>query len=190
MQDMEREDVRGPRTRARLVSATQELIAEGGLGAATTRAVTQRADANIGAVNYHFGSKTALLRVAVADAVESIKSSIFAGQNGPPTADSVVAAVRTARPLAAGPCARVVLAAAVEGPRDPELADLVRAKLDDLRAKVAAVIGEESAGGGLDTLLAAALDGLLLHAVIDPETNLDGAADALALLLGGGAGRP
>jgi hypothetical protein len=127
--------------------------------------------------------------VAVADAVESIKSSIFAGQDASSTADSVAAAVRAARPLAAGPCARVVLAAAVEGPRDPELADVVRAKLHDLRAKTRAVIGDASAGGGLGTLLAAALDGLLLHAVIDPETDLDGAADALALLLGGGAGR-
>lgn len=180
---MERQVVQGLTTRARLIGATQELIAEGGLGAATTRAVTRRAGANIGAVNYHFGSKSALVREAVADAVDSIQKRVFAEHVGPPTAASVVAAVKAARPLATGPCARVVLAAAVEGPRDPELADLVRAKLDDLRARVLVVTGDDSADGGLAALVAAALDGLLLHLVIDPQMDLDGAAAALARIL-------
>jgi AcrR family transcriptional regulator len=188
MQHMQRKDPRGQATRMRLVAATQELIAEGGLGAATTRAVTQRAGANIGAVNYHFGSKTALVRVAVAEAVERIQERVF---GGPPAVGSFIAGVKAARPLAAGPWARVVLAAAVEGPRDPELADLVRAKLVELRQKVVAVTGvgpaddadDSASGGGLDTLVAAALDGLLLHLVIDPETDVDGAAAALARIL-------
>jgi len=44
-------------TKDRILHAAEELFAEQGFGATSLRQVTTRADVNIAAVNYHFGSK-------------------------------------------------------------------------------------------------------------------------------------
>ena len=53
------------RTRARLVEAAREVFAEHGFQGATVREICRRADANVAAVNYHFGSKHGLLSEAL-----------------------------------------------------------------------------------------------------------------------------
>ncbi|SNS75676.1 transcriptional regulator, TetR family [Sphingomonas laterariae] len=45
----------------RLFLTAEKLIADNGFEAVTTRDITARADANIAAINYHYGSKGALL---------------------------------------------------------------------------------------------------------------------------------
>ena len=52
-------------TRARLVEAAREVFSQYGFQGATVREICRRADANIAAVNYHFGSKDALLAEAL-----------------------------------------------------------------------------------------------------------------------------
>lgn len=52
----------GAETRRRLLEAAERLFAERGFEATSVRAVTGRAGANLAAVNYHFGSKTGLIR--------------------------------------------------------------------------------------------------------------------------------
>jgi AcrR family transcriptional regulator len=49
-------------TRDALLDAAESLFVEHGLEAASLRAITQRAGANLAAVNYHFGSKEGLIR--------------------------------------------------------------------------------------------------------------------------------
>jgi AcrR family transcriptional regulator len=53
------------RTRARLVEAAREVFAQHGFQGATVREICRRADANVAAVNYHFGSKDGLLSEAL-----------------------------------------------------------------------------------------------------------------------------
>jgi len=77
-------------TRAALLAAARELFAERGYDGASIRAITRRADANLGAVTYHFGSKEALYH-AVIDA------------NIQPLREALAAAVSDARP----PLARI-----------------------------------------------------------------------------------
>ncbi len=48
-------------TRDRILDAAERLFAEQGFYVTTLRAITQAADANLAAVNYHFGSKQALV---------------------------------------------------------------------------------------------------------------------------------
>jgi AcrR family transcriptional regulator len=48
-------------TRARLVEAAREVFSQHGFQGATVREICRRAQANVAAVNYHFGSKDGLL---------------------------------------------------------------------------------------------------------------------------------
>ena len=48
-------------TRSRILDAAEELLVQHGLEATTLRMITAAAQANLAAVNYHFGSKDALI---------------------------------------------------------------------------------------------------------------------------------
>ena len=52
-------------TRTRLLDAAREVFSEHGFQGATVREICRRADANVAAVNYHFGSKEGLLTEAL-----------------------------------------------------------------------------------------------------------------------------
>ncbi len=53
---------RGSATRQRLIAAAEQLLAHADAREVTLRDITTAAHANVAAVNYHFGSKDALLR--------------------------------------------------------------------------------------------------------------------------------
>ena len=50
-----------PDTRARILAAAEQLFTEHGFGATSLRLITSAAKVNLAAVNYHFGSKEALI---------------------------------------------------------------------------------------------------------------------------------
>lgn len=52
-------------TRARLLEAAREVFSQCGFQGATVREICRRADANVAAVNYHFGSKDDLFAEAL-----------------------------------------------------------------------------------------------------------------------------
>ena len=52
-------------TRARLLTAAREVFSQLGFQGATVREICRRAEANVAAVNYHFGSKDGLLTEAL-----------------------------------------------------------------------------------------------------------------------------
>jgi AcrR family transcriptional regulator len=60
----------GLRTRARLLDAASDLIADRGEERVTLRELTDAADANVAAVSYHFGSLGSLCDAAIEDALE------------------------------------------------------------------------------------------------------------------------
>jgi AcrR family transcriptional regulator len=60
----------GLRTRARLMDAAMDLLAERGEDALTLREITNAAEANVAAVSYHFGSLNALCDAAIERALE------------------------------------------------------------------------------------------------------------------------
>ena len=61
----------GLRTRARLLDAALDLIAERGEEGVTLRELTDAAEANVAAVSYHFGSLKSLCETAIENALES-----------------------------------------------------------------------------------------------------------------------
>jgi AcrR family transcriptional regulator len=65
-------------TKTRILDAAESLLAERGFDAASLRAITARAGANLGAVNYHFRSKEALIQAVFARRLQPINQQRLA----------------------------------------------------------------------------------------------------------------
>ena len=65
-------------TRERLLNTAQRLFAEQGFKATSLRHITQEANANVAAVNYHFGSKEEMLNELIRRRVEPINDRRYA----------------------------------------------------------------------------------------------------------------
>jgi AcrR family transcriptional regulator len=88
-------------TRERVLDAAERLFAERGLNAVSIRDITHEAEANLGAINYHFGTKEGLIvavlerrmvpleeqRLKALDAVEA------AAKSGQPKLEAVLEAI-------------------------------------------------------------------------------------------------
>ena len=62
-------------TASEILDATQKLLLERGESKTTLRAITELADANVAAVNYHFGSRDELIRQAYLSALAEVTTS-------------------------------------------------------------------------------------------------------------------
>ena len=76
------------RTRDRLLQVAAEMFADRGFKKVTIREISAAAQANVAAVNYHFGDKDALYRAVVQRAIEAMREtndlSREAGRGTPP----------------------------------------------------------------------------------------------------------
>jgi AcrR family transcriptional regulator len=90
-------NARGAPTRARILDAAERLVADQGIEATSLRAVTTAAKVNLAAVNYHFGSKDALIVAVYSRRVGPINQQRLAlldsaeAATGGPTLESVLA---------------------------------------------------------------------------------------------------
>jgi AcrR family transcriptional regulator len=179
-------------TRQRLLAAAAELIAELGWGRVTTRAVAARAGLPHGAVSYHFRGKQDLLAAAALRTVE--QAFPIAELEGLGTlADLMAVAVARLERDAIDPVLSAVMMEAMrESARDPALRERIAALEREYRRLLAGLVRAEQQRGAvtagappsaLATLLAAAADGLLLHALLDPGVDITEALAALQTLL-------
>ncbi len=187
-------DGRGEATRRSISTAAVELVAELGWDAVTTRAVASRAGVNPALVHYHFGSMDALLREAVAAVIEQETDRVAIPLAEDPSRGGALAgasdAIAHLNPPP--PAAAVLLEGMLRAARDPALSPVVVDRLRTLREQTATRVRHAVAEGELPpdlpaeasgTLVAAALDGLLLHRIVDPSTDVAGARDVLVRLL-------
>ena len=66
-------------TRMRLLDAAHDLFAEQGYAATSMREITTAAEANLAAVNYHFGSKEGLLLAVLHHTIDPINEERMEG---------------------------------------------------------------------------------------------------------------
>jgi len=75
-------------TRSRLLQAAARLFAERGFARVTVRDICTKADANVAAVNYHFGGKDGLYQAVMGKAIETMQATTeaarAAGRDLPP----------------------------------------------------------------------------------------------------------
>jgi AcrR family transcriptional regulator len=124
-------------TRDRLLDAAERLFAEHGFQATTMRTVTTEAAANIAAVNYHFGSKQALLEAVVHRALGPVveeRNMRLAALPVEPTVEEIVDAIISPliERIADGDASRMIrLIGRLLVDPDPEMRALVKAEVSD-----------------------------------------------------------
>jgi AcrR family transcriptional regulator len=65
-------DARSTGTRDRLLAAAREVLASRGVAGATSREITDTAEANLASITYHFGSKDELVAAALLAEIEEL----------------------------------------------------------------------------------------------------------------------
>ncbi|WP_040160733.1 TetR/AcrR family transcriptional regulator [Nigerium massiliense] len=180
-------------TRARIIDAAIEQLAEGGMRALTHRRVETRAGVTQGLVKYHFGSLDGLIEAVVAhmaavelDAVVRVTPEQYAraqrtGVLPPEIWRAAEAAWRelTSRPALVRARFELYLHAVDR----PELQGLIRSQRQRFLDAAAASLPEGTPQAGARLVLAL-VNGLLLHQLSAPDADLD--ADAPGLLLAAG----
>ncbi|WP_433726581.1 TetR/AcrR family transcriptional regulator [Nocardia sp. CA-129566] len=174
----------GRETRARLMTAAIELVAEHGWGAVSTRMVAERAGVRPGVVHYHFHSVTDLLIDASVSAARREYESVMAGVlalPGPEAMRGMLTAITSY--TAADPVTVAMTEMMLAATRHERL----RIELGRLLAEARAAMANWFRANGAVTdpeataaVVAALLDGLILHRLIDPSL---GAVDMTGPLL-------
>lgn len=179
-------------TRERLLDAAAALVAEQGWGAVTTRAVAERAGVNPGLVHYHFDSIEDLRVTASTSAVERSLETLAGLREDRSVVESLGSAIEAMiAETRDGPMAVLTAELLVRAGRDDRIRDWMAGLLSRLRAEL-----ETAIRGGIDrgelepvdpealaVLLAAVVDGLLLHVIADPVLPIRPALDTLAHLV-------
>jgi AcrR family transcriptional regulator len=164
----------GRETRARLMDAATELIAERGWGAVTTRLVAERAGVRAGLVHYHFRSVDDLLIDAALRMMRRLVDDVPTDLLG-----DTAAGITALLSLIGGyddtdTDTRVFSEMLLAATRHERLRAGLAAVLAEFRAAIAARLrADESVPDPEATavVLVAALDGLVLHRLIDPGTR-------------------
>jgi AcrR family transcriptional regulator len=185
---------KGAETRQLLLHATVELMAEVGIDRVRTRSIAERAGVNPALVHYHYGSVQALVLEAAQDALlRTLGPSLEAFQSGATLGDSIRAIlVWLDRYGRATPGSTILAEAMVKATRDrafrkwaTEASRRFRSIIEK-RLRIAREAGELDPRQDLEAtavVLAAALDGLLFHRLVDPRLDVMQAAAPLEALV-------
>ena len=169
-------------TRERIVQATVELMAEIGIDRIRTRAIAERASVNPALVHYHFGSMSALSMEAAQHAlIQELGPSIDALMSGATIQEGLKAMLEwIEHDGQSTPGSTILVEAMVKATRDRAFRRWTRNASRRFRALILERLEAARGSGEVDpcldlgataVLLAAALDGLLFHRLVD--TNLD-----------------
>lgn len=168
---------RGQEVRRKLLAATVELIGEKGWNAVSTRMVAERAGVRSGVVHYHFASVSALLHEASMGTVRQIL-----GEFGPllrqyEDAAAGVESILDALDRYSGrdTTSLLLFEAYLAATRDDELRDELSRLVAEFRDLVADWLAERGQADPLATaaVLAATLDGFVLHKAMDPALSAE-----------------
>ncbi len=163
--------------------SARDLINERGFTATSDRAIADRAHTNLALIKYHFGNKQGLQSAVIDYAVAQI-GDVAAPL---PLADFITLGIQTLPEQVDNPNFRLLATALAEAKHNPKIAEVVRRNLELFRIQLEEMAFEEGYGRaeakGLSVVLAALFDGLFLHVLLDPQTDLKAVAKALSRIL-------
>ncbi|WP_327584248.1 TetR/AcrR family transcriptional regulator [Nonomuraea sp. NBC_00507] len=180
---------RGQETRQRLLDAAVALVPELGWGGVTTRLVAERAGVAPGVVHYHFASVTDLLVAA---------GTGFSGGLLDQTAGELTAHAdisegvdwllgELARYSGVDPASLLVVEMFLASTRLPGLRQRLGEQIIAFRSRVASWLAERGYQGDAQAaaaMLAAAVDGIMLHRALDPGLDIAALAGPLWAMFG------
>lgn len=171
----------GPATKDRLLDAAWACVSSGGVRAATSRAITERAEANLAAITYHFGSKEALVAEALVRAIRALVApalDALADDAMDPAARFLTAITRLQESLdAQADLAPAYLEALLHAQRSPIVAEASAEVFGELRGLLATVMVDQQRDGFLPSwvdadamaaLLLGVAQGVVLQSLVDP----------------------
>ncbi len=180
-------------TRARILDATVEVMAEVGLDRVRGRAVADRAGVNPALVHYYFGTMAALVVEAAQHALlNDLGPSIEAFASRGTVREGVAAILDWIVEYGRTPGATILAEAMVKGTRDRQFRSWSRNAARRFRALILERLEQGRDAGEIDAaldleatamLLAAALDGLLFHHLVDPKLAVTRAEAPIAAML-------
>ncbi|NLU71342.1 TetR/AcrR family transcriptional regulator [Streptomyces sp. HNM0575] len=187
---------RGHETRRRLLDAAAQLIVEDGWGSVTTRRVADRAGLRPGLVHYHFSTVADLLIEAALDAAqrEMERAAEAMARADDPSQGVAQLLGMVAEYSAEDPTTVLFSEMMLASTRQERLRARLAEMLGEWRAGVAEWLRTANAGtdggssGSTDDaeatalLLGAAIDGLVLHRLIDPSATRISVAGPLSRL--------
>jgi AcrR family transcriptional regulator len=180
-------------TRARILDAAVEVMAEVGIDRVRGRAVADRAEVNPALVHYYFGSMAALVVEAAQHALlNELGPSIDVFVSGATVEEGVVGILDWIVEHGRTPGATILAEAMVKGTRDPKFRSWSRTAARRFRALILERLERGRDAGEIDAaldleatalVLAALLDGLLFHHLVDPKLAVTRAAAPIAAML-------
>jgi AcrR family transcriptional regulator len=182
-------------TRERIVEATVELMAEIGIDGVRTRAIAERAGVNPALVHYHFGSMAALVMEAAEHALlQELGPSIDVFVSAPTVQEGITAMLEWIEQRGRRtPGATILAEAMVKATRDPAFRRWTKRASRRFRSIILERLRTARMNQEIDptldieataVLLAAALDGLLFHYLVDPRLDVRQTAGPIAQMLG------
>jgi TetR/AcrR family transcriptional regulator, regulator of biofilm formation and stress response len=189
-------DANARRTRERLLHATVALMAEIGFDRVRTRSIAERAGVNPALVHYHFGSVASLVMEAAQDALlRTLGPSLEALQSGATIQASIRAILRwVERHGEDAPGSTILAEAMVKATRNAAFRRWATKASRRFRQVILDRLRAARDAGELDPaidlpaaaiVLAAALDGLLFHRLVDPTLDVMQVARPLEAMLCG-----
>ncbi len=175
------------------MDATVDLMAEVGIDRVHARAIAERAGVNPALVHYHFGTMSALVVEAAQYAlISKLGPSIDAFASGATIQEGVKAILDWIVENGRTPAATILAEAMVKATRDPTFRSWSRNASRRFRALICERLQRGCLAGEIDpdldleatsVLLAAALDGLLFHHLVDPKLDVTQAAGPITAML-------
>lgn len=168
-------------TKTALLEAAKQLILERGYAGTSVRELAAVAGTNLGAVNYHFGSREKLLNEAMLEFFRE-----WAGRSAEidvdPDAEPLKQLAERSRPMvdgiaAAQPAFVMALEALLQARRSPELQGRIAEHYAELRRMAVEGMAQTNRGSELPrrvlevaaSYMVAIADGLQVQALLDPE---------------------
>lgn len=185
---------RGREVRLRLLGSAAELIAERGWMGVSTRILAERAGVAPGLVHYHFPSLQALLRDAALGMVSELLSTVESLFENAPTLDAGVHMMLGSLDAYTGndPTSLLFTETYLAATRDETLRTDLSILIAEFRRQLTQWLIERGASNPRNTaaVLAAAIDGVMLHRSLDPDLTSSIVAPVLRRLISSGAAPP
>lgn len=181
---------RGREVRRKLLTAAVELIPERGWNAVSTRLLAERAGVAAGLVHYHFHSLPGLLREAAVGAMREVLSAIGPVLVPATTVDAGVDLMLASLDTYTGtdPTSLLFVETYLTATRDESLRTELAGLLADFRGTLASWLAEHGQDDAQRTaaVLAAAIDGVMLHRVLNPDLTSHTVSPVLRRILATG----